>query len=258
MSQTFEQKRKHIAEKLAISTDAIPRNIAIIMDGNGRWAESRDLPRFQGHREGGKNVETIMQYCSDIGIESITLYSFSMQNWKRPIEEVEFLMHLYALHLEGIRPILMKNNVRLVHLGRRDNLPQQVLDALDGSIELTSSNDGMVVALALNYGSRAEIVDAVKSIAQKCKSGELSIDDIDDQCVSDNLYTAGLTDPDLLIRTSGELRLSNYLLWQISYSEFYLTDTMWPDFSPEDIDDAIKTFADRSRRFGDVKADNSK
>ena len=257
MSQTFEQKRKYIAEKLAISTDVIPRHLAIIMDGNGRWAEQRDLPRFMGHREGGKNVETVMQYCSDIGIESITLYSFSMQNWKRPVEEVEFLMHLYALHLEGIRPVLMKNNVRLVHLGRRDGLPQQVLDALDGSIELTSKNEGMVVALALNYGSRAEIVDAVKKIAHDCKDGKLAVADIDSQCVSDNLYTAGMPDPDMLIRTSGEFRISNYLLWQISYSEFYITDTMWPDFGPEEIDIAIKTFADRSRRFGDVKADNS-
>lgn len=207
-----------------------------------------------GHREGGKIVEDIMQYCVDIGIECMTLYSFSLQNWKRPKEEVEFLMHLYAMYLEGIRPILDRNKVRLAHLGQREKLPQTVLDALDGTLKYTSGNDGMVLALALNYGSRTEIVDAVKKIAADVKDGRLSIDRIDEDLFSSKLYTAGLPDPDLLIRTSGEQRISNYLLWQISYAEFYITDTMWPDFNSDNIDQAILAYAHRNRRFGDVKS----
>jgi undecaprenyl diphosphate synthase len=224
------------------------------MDGNGRWAQSRGLARFQGHREGAKGVEAVIQYGVDIGLECMTLYSFSLQNWKRPTEEVEFLMHLYSMYLEGIRPILMKNRVRLVHIGRREPLPEHVLKALDATVEFTSKNDGMVLALALNYGSRTEIVDSTRKIAQAYKDGSITLDEIDSQCISDNLYTAGLPDPDLLIRTSGERRISNYLLWQISYAEFYITEKMWPDFGTEDIDLAIQSFTQRSRRFGDTKA----
>lgn len=257
MSQTFAQKRELTAERLGIGPEAIPRHIAIIMDGNGRWAESRGLPRFQGHRQGTKSVEDVIQYGVDIGIECISLYSFSLQNWKRPPEEVEFLMHLYAMYLEGVRPSLMKNHIRLVHLGRRQPLPQNVLEALDGTLEMTAKNDGMVLGLALNYGARTEIVDAVRRIAQDYKDGKITLDHIDTQCISDNLYTAGLPDPDILIRTSGELRISNFLLWQISYSEFYVTDKMWPDFGSDDIDLAIRSYAQRSRRFGDTKAENT-
>ena len=253
MTQSFEEKRVQAAERLGITSDGMPRHIAIIMDGNGRWAQQKGLPRFMGHREGGKIVEDVMQYCVDIGIECMTLYSFSLQNWKRPKEEVEFLMHLYAMYLEGIRPILARNRVRLAHLGQREKLPQTVLDALDGTLEFTSKNDGMVLALALNYGSRTEIVDAVKKIAADIKDGKLEIDQIDDDVIGGNLYTAGLPDPDLLIRTSGEQRISNYLLWQISYSEFYITDTMWPDFDSKEVDKAILAYANRNRRFGDVK-----
>lgn len=257
MTQTFDQKRQQTAEKLGITPESIPRHIAFIMDGNGRWAQSRGLARFQGHRQGAKSVEAVIQYGVDIGLECISLYSFSLQNWKRPPEEVEFLMHLYAMYLEGIRPTLMKNRVRLVHLGRREPLPNHVLEALDGTIELTSGNDGMVLALALNYGSRTEIIDSTRKIAQAYKDGNITLDQIDSQCVSDNLYTAGLPDPDLLIRTSGEWRISNFLLWQVSYAEFYITDKMWPDFGTDDVDLAIKSFAQRSRRFGDAKAGNT-
>ena len=254
MSQSFEEKRIMAAERLGITSDGIPRHIAIIMDGNGRWAQQQGKPRFMGHREGGKIVEDVMQYCVDIGVECMTLYSFSLQNWKRPVEEIEFLMHLYAMYLEGIRPILAKNRVRLVHLGQRERLPKTVLDALDGTLEFTKDNDGMVLALALNYGSRTEIVDAVKKIAEDVKNGKTNIDDIDEELFESNLYTAGLRDPDLLIRTSGEQRISNYLLWQISYSEFYITDAMWPDFDSNEVDKAILAYANRARRFGDVKA----
>ena len=163
-------------------------------------------------------------------------------------------MDLYALYLEGIRETLMKNNVRLGHLGSRERLPEKVLDKLDGTLDMTAGNDGMTLGLALNYGSRTEIVDAVKAIAEKCKNGELSPGQIDQKCVSDHLYTAGWADPDLLIRTSGEIRISNFLLWQISYAEFYVTDKYWPDFDKPDLDEAIKTFAGRVRRMGDIKA----
>jgi undecaprenyl diphosphate synthase len=257
LNQTFAQKRQLAAEKLGISPDAVPRHIAIIMDGNGRWAQARGLERFQGHRQGAKSVEEIIKYGVEIGIECISLYSFSLQNWKRPAEEIEFLMHLFAMYLEGVRSNLMENNIRLVHIGRREPLPQNVLDALDGTVEMTAQNDGMVLALALNYGARTEIVDAVRRIAADYKDGKVELDEIDHQCISDNLYTASLPDPDILIRTSGEQRISNFLLWQISYSEFYVTDKMWPDFTSDDIDLAIKSYAQRSRRFGDTKAKNT-
>ena len=231
----------------------MPRNIAIIMDGNGRWAEARGLPRFEGHKEGGKSLESIVLHSVASGIESVSVYSFSMQNWKRPAEEVEFLMYLYTAYLEGVRPSLMENNIRMVHLGRRERLPEKVLQALDDTIELTSENDGMVFELALNYGSRTEIADAVKKIAEKCVAGQLTPEEIDENCIASHLDTSGLADPDLLIRTSGEMRISNYLLWQISYAEFYVTDVHWPAFSNDEFDKAVLAYSERLRRFGDVK-----
>lgn len=252
--QTFDEKRRVTAARLGIHADAMPRHIAVIMDGNGRWAQQRGLPRMSGHEQGGKAVQIVAQHCVDIGIEYLSLYSFSMQNWKRPQEEIDFLMHLIAAYLEGIRPNLMRDNVRLLHLGRRDKLPQALLDALDETMRMTGVNTGMVLGLALNYGSREEIVDAAKAIAEKCAGGQLRPEDIDEVCVSDHLNTAGWKDPDLVVRTSGELRISNFLLWQISYAEFYITDTFWPDFSPEEIDKAILAYAQRNRRFGDIAA----
>ena len=249
---TFEEKRQQTAARLEIDPNHVPRNIAIVMDGNGRWAQERGKERYYGHSKGASIVEKIAIYCVDLGIEYLSLYSFSMQNWSRPKEEIDFLMDLYAMYLEGIRDTLMKHNVRLSHIGRKEGLPQKVIDAMDGTIEITSANDGMTLGLALNYGSRTEIVDAVKVIAQKVKTGQLDIDQIDRQCVSDNLYTAGWPDVDLLIRTSGELRISNFLLWQISYAEFYVTDKYWPDFEEADLDASLQTFAARSRRMGDV------
>ena len=255
MSETqFEKKRQITARRLGISPNAIPRHIAIILDGNGRWALQRGLPRISGHEQGGKAVQIIAQHCVDIGIEYLTLYSFSMQNWKRPEEEVNFLMHLIAAYLEGIRPNLMRDNVRLLHLGRRERLPQMLLDALDETMEITVVNDGMILGLALNYGAREEITDAVRAIAEKCCKGTLSPEQIDESCVSNHLNTAGWKDPDLVVRTSGEMRLSNFLLWQISYAEFYVTDTLWPDFSPEELEKAIVAYAGRDRRFGNIKA----
>jgi len=252
--QSFADKREITAARLGIHPDAIPRHIAIIMDGNGRWAQQRGLPRMSGHEQGGKAVQIVAQYCVDIGIEVLTLYSFSMQNWKRPEEEVNFLMHLIAAYLEGIRSNLMRDNVRLLHLGQRKRLPQMMLDALDETMEITGINTGMILGLALNYGSREEIVDAAKALAEKCRTGELQPEDIDEPRLSGCLYTAGWKDPDLVIRTSGEMRISNFLLWQISYAEFYVTETFWPDFSPEELDKAIVAYAKRNRRFGDITA----
>ena len=258
MARSFEKKRRLAAERLDISPHCLPRHVAIIMDGNGRWAVNRGLRRHEGHIEGARTVEKIALHCVELGVECLTLYSFSMQNWKRPAEEVEFLMYLYSRYLEEIRPTLMENNVRLVHLGRNDRLPENVIEALARTIKTTESNSGMVLGLALNYGSRTEITDAVIRIAKECTAGRIAPDEIDETCISNHLYTAGLPDPDLVIRTSGELRISNFLLWQISYSEFYVTDTFWPDFTTSDVDAAIRAYGQRARRFGDVKSETNR
>jgi len=251
--KSFEEKLRRTAKRLGLTLEQMPRHIAIIMDGNGRWAEKKGLPRALGHRQGGKTVEKIAQCCVDFGIESLTLYSFSIENWKRPQGEVNALMNLYAQYLIGIRPTLMKNNVKLIHLGRLAQLPAAVKAELAKTIETTADNTGMTLALALNYGGRTEIADAAKKIAQKYKKGKLRLKDIDAQCVSRHLYTAGLAEPDLLIRTANEMRVSNFLLWQISYSEFYVTKILWPDFKKAALEKAIRAYAKRTRRFGTVK-----
>ncbi|MCE5187530.1 MAG: isoprenyl transferase [Planctomycetaceae bacterium] len=253
-SQSFEEKRNATGLRLGINPCGIPRHVAIIMDGNGRWAIERGLPRFKGHEQGAKIVEAIARHFVSCGVEYLTLYSFSMQNWKRPKEEVDFLMYLYAAYLEGIRPSLMEHNVRLKHLGRRSPLPQTVLDALDETIRQTGGNTGMILGLALNYDSRTEIVDATRALAKEAVSGKIDPETIKEEDVSSHLYTAGWRDPDLVIRTSGEMRVSNYLLWQISYAEFYITNLYWPQFTPNEADNAILAYAARQRRFGDVKS----
>jgi undecaprenyl diphosphate synthase len=252
LDESQRQKLHAAAARLGLEPQQMPLHIAIIMDGNGRWATQRGLPRFEGHRQGGKTVERIVQYCLELGTECLTLYSFSLQNWKRPKEEVDFLMYLYSQYLVKIRPMLMENNVKLVHLGIAEQLPESVQVELTQTVKMTAANTGMVLAIALNYGSRTEIVKAIKEIARQCKAGKLSPDDINEECISAHLDTAGLSDPDLLIRTSNELRISNFLLWQISYTEFYVTDTLWPDFDKADMDKAIIAYAGRSRRFGDI------
>lgn len=253
MTTCFQEKLNSTAGRLGITIEQIPRHIAIIMDGNGRWAQKKELPRAEGHRQGGKTVEIIAQCCVDFGIESLTLYSFSIENWKRPETEVNALMHLYTQYLIEIRPTLMKNNVKLVHLGRTDGLPSTVMGELTKTMEMTSSNTGMILALALNYGGRAEIIDATKAIAQQYKKGTLSLKDIDENVINQNLYTAELSEPDLLIRTANEMRISNFLLWQISYSEFYVTKTLWPDFKKAALEKAIMAYAKRTRRFGTIR-----
>lgn len=250
---SFQEKRQATAERLGIAVEKVPQHIAIIMDGNGRWAIQRGLPRFAGHRQGARTVEKIAKYCVEIGLEYLTLYSFSMQNWKRPKMEVNFLMRLYTSYLIGIRKTLKENNVRLVHLGRTEKLPPKLVRELHKTVDLTSKNSGMTLALALNYGSREEIVDCLKKICRDCVDGKLNVGQIDENVISDNLYTASLPDPDLLIRTSNEKRISNFLLWQLSYTEFHITETLWPDFIPQDIDRAILEYSKRERRIGDIK-----
>ncbi|MHC4395384.1 MAG: isoprenyl transferase [Planctomycetota bacterium] len=253
MRENAEEKLKKTAERLGIEPERMPRHIAIIMDGNGRWAQKKNLPRIEGHRRGGKTVERIALDCVQLGIESLTLYTFSIENWKRPKAEVDALMHLYSQYLVGIRPMMMKNKVKLIHLGRLTNLPTKLKKELTKSIEMTVDNPGMVLGLALNYGGRTEIVDAVKEIVHQYKDGQLGLEDIDEQFISRHLYAPGLAEPDMLIRTANEKRVSNFLLWQISYSEFYVTETFWPDFKKADLEKAILDYASRIRRFGNIK-----
>jgi len=252
LEKSVEEKLEETAKRLGLTSEQMPRHIAIIMDGNGRWAQKKGLHRAEGHREGGKTVEKIAQCCVNFGVESLTLYSFSIENWERPKIEVNALMHLYTRYLVEIRPTLKKNKVKLIHLGRLAQLPQAVKTELARTIRITAGNTGMILALALNYGGRTEIADAAKKIAQEYKKGNLGLEDIDEQCVSRHLYTAGLAEPDLLIRTANEMRVSNFLLWQISYSEFYVTKTLWPDFKKSDLEKAILAYAQRNRRFGGI------
>ena len=253
MENSSEEKLNRAAKRLEVAAEQMPRHIAIIMDGNGRWARKKGLSRVEGHRQGGKTVEKIAQHCVDLGVESLTLYSFSIENWKRPRSEVDSLMHLYSRYLIEIRPTLEKNNVKLIHLGRSAALPAAVKTELAKTIEASRANTGMTLALALNYGGRTEIIDATRKIAAEYKDGKLGLEDIDEQCISRHLYTAGLAEPDLLIRTANEQRISNFLLWQISYSEFYVTKTLWPDFKKADMEKAILAYAQRNRRFGTIK-----
>ena len=204
------------------------------------------------HRQGAKIIERIALFCVNLGIESLTLYSFSMENWKRPKYEIKALMQIHSEYLVEIRPTLMKNNVKLIHLGRKEGLPAQVLNDLTETMKKTSANTGMILALALNYSGRMEIVDATRKIAQEYQKGKLRLEDIDEKCVSQNLYASNLGEPDLLIRTANEMRISNFLLWQISYSEFYVTKTLWPDFTKTSIEKAILAYASRKRRFGTI------
>ncbi len=237
---------------LGLPHEVLPRHIAIIMDGNGRWARQRGQARMFGHQEGAKAVRAIVTECARLELDVLTLYSFSMENWKRPAQEIEFLMGLYIKYLIAERQEMMDNNVRFVQIGRQKGLPKPVLVELDKTIKMTQGNTGLTLALALNYGSRDEITDAVRAIAKQVQAGRLDPDAITPQVVSDHLYTAGLPDPDLLIRTAGEMRVSNYLLWQISYAELYVSGVCWPDFTADHLRDAIRDYASRQRKYGAV------
>lgn len=228
----------------------LPRHVAIIMDGNGRWARERGLERIEGHLRGAEVVRRMVEECCRIGIGQLTLYSFSSENWKRPAREVEFLMSLLKEYLIAERPEIMRQNIRFRVIGRREGLPPEVIAEIDQSEQTSASNTGLTLALAVNYGSRAEIVDAVRTIAQRVASGEITPEQIDEPMISGSLYTAGMPDPDLLIRTAGEMRISNYLLWQISYAELWVTPVCWPDFSLELFHQALSEYGQRERRFG--------
>lgn len=245
-----------------IPKERFPRHIAVIMDGNGRWAVQRNLDRVKGHQQGARTVRNIVTECARLrrdfgGPDYLTLYSFSLENWKRPHTEVSFLMQMYIDYLRQERPTMMENNIRFNQIGRLDNLPEPVLDEVQVTLDQTRNNDGLTLTLALNYGSRAEIVDAVQAIAMKVKSGQLDPRDINEETISNHLYTAGMPDPDLLIRTAGEMRVSNYLLWQISYAELYVSPVLWPDFSTTDLHEAMRAFAARNRRFGALDHTNT-
>lgn len=231
-----------------------PRHVAIIMDGNGRWAQSRGVPRAKGHEAGADSVRAVVRECRKRGVEALTLYSFSTENWKRPPDEVSALMSLLKTYVLQERLELMDQGIKVRVIGQMSRLPLFVRKPLGVLCKDSATNSGMVLNLALSYGSRAEIVSVVRQVARDAVDGKLDPDAITEQAVTDRLYTAGLPDPDLLIRTSGELRLSNFLLWQLAYTEIYVTDTYWPDFREPQLEEAFKDFAGRRRRFGRTDA----
>ncbi len=230
----------------------VPRHVAIILDGNGRWAKQRGLARIFGHEEGAKAVRQSVEGCGELGVEFLTLYAFSQENWQRPRIEVTALMHLLQKFLKDTTPELMERNVRLQAIGRLDQLPDSCRAQLHASIEQTAANTGLTLILALSYGARAELVDAIKSIVREVGQGHIDDAMIDPELVSRHLYTRCYPDPDLLIRTSGEMRLSNFLLWQLSYAEIYFTPTLWPDFRKQDLLEAVHDYSNRQRRFGSL------
>lgn len=242
------------AGPVATSKASLPRHIAIIMDGNGRWAVGRDLPRVMGHRQGAESVRRIVTECARLGVEALTLYSFSSENWKRPAEEIDALMLLCEEYLASQRQELLDNGIRFRTIGRVGDLPASVRDALAETTEATAAGKRMTLVLALNYGSRQEITDAVRTIAEEVRTGRLEPDAIDEATVAAHLDTAGLPDPDLLVRTAGEMRVSNYLLWQISYAEIHVTDVLWPEFTESDLHRALRDYAGRNRTRGGLES----
>ena len=229
----------------------IPKHIGIIMDGNGRWAKKRMLPRNMGHKKGAEVFQDITRYCNQLGLEAVTFYAFSTENWKRPQEEIDGLMKLFKQYLIDAFDYEKENN-KVVFLGDKSAFNQELRDLMLDIEQKTADRTGMILNLALNYGSRSEIVNACKEIAAKVKDGEISVDDIDEQMFSDHLYTKNQPDPDFILRPSGEKRISNFLLWQCAYSEFVYMDVLWPDFTRKDLDAAIEEFNRRNRRFGGV------
>jgi undecaprenyl diphosphate synthase len=238
--------------KQRILARPLPRHVAVIMDGNGRWATGRGLPRVAGHGEGVKSVRAVVRAAGELGIQFLTLYAFSSENWKRPHQEVSTLMTLLERSIERELPELMERNVRFRVIGRADGVPARVEERIRRLIETTSGNTGLTLIMAFNYGGRDELVDAVRALAREVESGALRPEDIDEIRVSRALYTDGVPDPDLLIRTSGELRLSNFLLWQVAYTELWMTPTLWPDFGAREFCLAVADFQQRDRRFGKV------
>ena len=241
-------------EAAGLKPEQLPRHIAIIMDGNGRWAQRRGLPRIVGHRRGIQSVRAVVEEGCRLGLDQLTLYCLSVENWKRPPRELTFLMRLLRHFLVVERGELIEQNVQLKMIGRRDGLPQDVLREFERTAELTASNDGMILCLAVNYGGRSEIGDAARRLAEDVRAGRLDPDQVDEALFASYLYTDGMSDPDLLIRTAGEMRISNFLLWQISYAELWVTPTLWPDFRGDDLLEGCRAFAGRERKFGGLPA----
>jgi undecaprenyl diphosphate synthase len=231
----------------------MPRHIAIIMDGNGRWARRQGLPRIEGHRRGAGVVRRVTEECTRLGIQQLTLYCLSSENWKRPAEEIAFLMQLLEHYMVGERRLIMEQNIRVSVIGRREGIVEDALREMDRTVAMSAANTGMRLCLAINYGSRAELVDACRRIAQEVRSGELRPDEISEETIAAHLYTAGMIEPDLLIRTAQEMRVSNFLLWQISYAEIWVTELFWPEFDEALLHAAICDYASRNRRFGGLE-----
>jgi len=239
--------------KLSAAAQAnLPTHVAVIMDGNGRWAKQRGLPRVEGHRNGVESVRTIVRAAAEVGIKYLTLYAFSVENWNRPKDEVDTLMKYLARFLKNEIGELNRNNVRLEAIGQIWRLPEAVQEQLAKTRAALAKNNGLTLILALSYGGRTELIEATRAIAEKVKTGTLDPAEINERVISEHLYTRHWPDPDLMIRTSGEMRLSNFLLWQLSYTEFYVTEKFWPDFSKEDLKTAIRAFHQRHRRYGAV------
>ncbi len=262
MKDLFEILRpgsKDWALAKAIDSERLPAHIAIIMDGNGRWAQRRKLPRAAGHKAGIEPVRITVETCARMGIQALTLYAFSAENWKRPRAEVDMLWRLLRVYLRRELPDLMRNSIRFTCMGRLEGLSGHVREELDATIQATAKNTGMRLNLALNYSGRAELVDALSAIVEEARAGKrLDSLRIDEQMIAARLYTAGLPDPDLLIRTSGEMRISNFLLWQIAYAELYVTDTLWPDWRRPDLLHAILDYQQRDRRFGGLSLEDDR
>ena len=256
-SPTFPTRRSadepYSSEQIAefgLYVDRLPRHIAIIMDGNGRWAQARGLPRIEGHRRGVATVRTVIETCSRLNVEQLTLYCFSSENWKRPELEQKLLMQLLEQYLIEERAEIDRQNLRFSVIGRRPALGESVNREIDRTYDISRKNTGMRLCLAIKYGSRGEIADAVKAIARRVASGEIDPESVDEATIEAHLDTAGMPDPDLVIRTAGEMRISNYLLWQISYAELWVTEKCWPEFGQEELFTALRDFAQRHRRFG--------
>ncbi len=230
-----------------------PGHIAVIMDGNGRWAQRQHLPRIEGHRRGVASVRRTVEEAARLKLGQLTLYCLSSENWKRPQLELDFLMHLLEQYMIEERATIMRQNVAVSVIGRRDGIPAATLAEMDKTIELSAANSGTRLCLAINYGARGEIVDAVREIAEEVRAGALDPAAIDESTIAAHLYSAGMPDPDLVIRTAGEMRISNFLLWQISYAELWVTERCWPEFEIADLHQAIRDFAARDRRFGGIK-----
>jgi len=233
-----------------VPPEKMPRHIAVIMDGNGRWAQQQGLPRIEGHRRGVASGRRTTEECARLAIQQLTLYCLSSENWKRPAEELEFLMHLLQQYMIEERTTIMDQNIQVAVIGRRRGIPEEALREIDKTIELSSRNTGLRLCLAINYGSRAELADAVRGIAEEVQAGRLSPGDVTEETIESRLYTAGMPEPDLLIRTAGEMRISNFLLWQVSYAEIYVTELCWPEFDEAQLHAALRNYAARDRRFG--------